>query len=139
MTSLNALALKQGKTGKLLQIALVSDAGDKTELGQLIERLKIHPVKRSSLLTTLEGKKLMKGRLRLRFNKAKDEATHLAKKNGQIELAARIAQFQFRDSRPKAASEIKDLGDASRLLGHSDKQITKTVYRRVGERVNPKK
>ncbi|MDH6301214.1 integrase [Polynucleobacter sphagniphilus] len=135
----NALNLKQGKTGKLLQIALVNDAGENTELGQLIDRLKIHPVKRNSLLTTIEGKKLTKGMLRLRFNKARDEANHLAKKNGQTDLAERIAQFQFRDSRPKAASEIKDLGDASRLLGHSDKQITKTVYRRVGERVNPTK
>lgn len=45
--------------------------------------------------------------------------------------------FQFRDIRPKAASEIADLGDASRLLGHTDKRITETVYRRVGEIVKP--
>lgn len=35
------------------------------------------------------------------------------------DLANRIAQFQFRDIRPKAASEINDLSDASVLLGHS--------------------
>ncbi|MDO7919561.1 integrase, partial [Pseudomonas aeruginosa] len=47
--------------------------------------------------------------------------------------------FQFRDIRPKAASEIADLGRASRLLGHTDKRITETVYRRVGEIVEPTK
>lgn len=30
-----------------------------------------------------------------------------------------------------------DLSDASRLLGHTDKRITETVYRRVGEIVKP--
>ena len=37
----------------------------------------------------------------------------------------------------QTASEILDLGDASRLLGHTDKRITETVYRRVGEIVKP--
>ncbi|MCF8992481.1 integrase, partial [Pseudomonas carnis] len=32
---------------------------------------------------------------------------------------------------------ILDLGDASRLLGHTDKRITETVYRRVGEIAKP--
>ena len=49
----------------------------------------------------------------------------------------RVRHFQFRDIRPKAASEIDDLGDASRLPGHTDKRITETVYRRVGEIVKP--
>lgn len=52
-------------------------------------------------------------------------------------LAAAIRQFQFREIRPKAASEIEDLGRASKLLGHTDKRITGTVYRRVGEVVDP--
>lgn len=30
-----------------------------------------------------------------------------------------------------------DLSDASRLLGHTDKRITETVYRLVGEIVKP--
>ena len=42
----------------------------------------------------------------------------------------------FRDIRPKAASET-DLNHASKLLGHTDRQITQTVYRRVGETVLP--
>ncbi|WP_410000301.1 hypothetical protein [Pseudomonas aeruginosa] len=52
-------------------------------------------------------------------------------------LAERIKQFRFSDIRPKAASEIDDLADASKLLGHTKEQITKKVYRRVGEVVKP--
>ena len=52
-------------------------------------------------------------------------------------MACRIKAFQFRDIRPKAASEIASLDDASKLLGHTDKQITQKVYRRVGEVVKP--
>jgi integrase len=56
---------------------------------------------------------------------------------GKAELAERIKAFQFRDIRPKAASEITSLEDASKLLGHTDKQITQKVYRWVGEIVKP--
>ena len=55
----------------------------------------------------------------------------------QLELANRIAQFQFRDIRPKAASEINDLADASLLLGHSKEGITERAYRRVGAIAKP--
>ena len=52
-------------------------------------------------------------------------------------MSERIKLFQFRDSRPKAASGIEDIKAASKLLGDSDEQITKTIYRRVGEKVKP--
>ena len=55
------------------------------------------------------------------------------------DLARRIAQFQFRDIRPKAASEINDLSEASILLGHSKEGITERVYRRVGAIAKPSK
>jgi len=38
-----------------------------------------------------------------------------------------------------ARSEIEDIGHASRLLGHSKEEMTKKVYRHVGEIVNPTK
>ena len=55
-----------------------------------------------------------------------------------LELAGKIRRFQFRDARPKAESEMK-LEDAQRLLGHSKEQMTKAVYRRIGEKVRPTK
>lgn len=55
------------------------------------------------------------------------------------DLANRIAQFQFRDIRPKAASEINDLSAASVLLDHSKEGIAERVYRRVGAIAKPSK
>ncbi|MFZ1538965.1 MAG: hypothetical protein WAT23_16485, partial [Chromatiaceae bacterium] len=53
------------------------------------------------------------------------------------ELIARIAQAQFRDIRPKAASEIASLADAADLLGHTEQEITSRVYTRIGKAVKP--
>lgn len=46
---------------------------------------------------------------------------------------------QYRDIRPKAASEITDLSQASSLLGHTHEGITRRVYVRVGKVVDPVK
>ncbi|MNW12172.1 hypothetical protein D3C71_2097910 [compost metagenome] len=54
-------------------------------------------------------------------------------------LAVKIGGFQFRDIRPKAASEISDVGEASLLLGHTKGDITERVYRRVGAIAKPSK
>jgi integrase len=45
---------------------------------------------------------------------------------GDANLALKIRAFQFRDFRPKAASEIS-LEHASKLLGHTDQEITSKV------------
>ncbi|MFK3789685.1 integrase [Pseudomonas piscis] len=76
--------------------------------------------------------------LRNRWDEAREKAAIKAAADGDNALATSIRQFQFRDIRPKAASEIA-LEHASRLLGHSSEEITKKVYRRVGEIVKPTK
>ncbi len=53
--------------------------------------------------------------------------------------ATKIGGFQFRGIRPKAASEIVDIGDASLLLGRSKEEVTKRVYRRIGATAKPSK
>lgn len=68
---------------------------------------------------------------------AREAAYRQALEDKHFDLAKRIAKFQFRDIRPKAASEIENIEQASKLLGHSEEQITRTVYRRVGERAKP--
>lgn len=70
---------------------------------------------------------------------AREAARVKAEVEKKPDLANRIAQFQFRDIRPKAASEINDLSDASVLLGHSKEGITERVYRRVGAIAKPSK
>ena len=45
-------------------------------------------------------------------------------KNRNMDLAVRRKKCQFRDIRPKAPSEIVNLEETSKLLGHTTKQIT---------------
>lgn len=135
-----ALAVHQNKTSRFLRILLRDSEGRRTKLGDLIERIKTRDqkVRGMFLLTSSNGGPLKKGALRLRFLHARNEAAAKAEAAENPGLAQRIRDFQFRDIRPKAASET-DLAHASKLLGHTDKQITQTVYRRVGETVLPTK
>ncbi len=135
-----ALELQQNKTKKRLRILLDAPEGGRTQLGQLIDRIKARPRKVASLVivATPAGVALNQWTLRTRFDDARAAAAKAATEAGNADLAARVKGFQFRDIRPKAASET-DLAHASKLLGHTDKQITRTVYQRVGETVMPTK
>ena len=135
----DALTVQQGKTSKRLAIMLTDpDSGARSELGRLLDRIRARSVRSLWLLATPDGKRLTTGMLRLRFTAARKAAAGRAEESEDTLLAARIRKFQFRDARPKAASEMA-LDRASDLLGHSDKQITKVVYQRVGKRVKPTK
>jgi integrase len=70
-----------------------------------------------------------------RFEQARCFAAAKCDESASKDLANRIRAFQFRDAR--AASEIQDLKEASALLGHTKDDITKGVYRRVGQIANP--
>jgi integrase len=129
------LLVDQGKTAQKLRIRLHID-GLRTGLGRLLDEL---DRSRPHLVTTPEGKQLTEPMLRQRFEPARKRAADKASENGDPDLAEAIMTFQFRDIRPKAASEIVSLEDASDLLGHTKQEITKRVYRRVGKVVNPVK
>ena len=110
-----------------------------TFIDELLERRALNGIRGSYLITNGNGLRMSYPMLRNRWDEARTEAAKKAEADCDLGLAERIRQFQFRDIRPKAASEIDDLGRASRLLRHSKEQITKTVYRRVGEIVEPTK
>lgn len=132
-----ALEVKQNKTKKKLRIML-EDNGVRSELGQVIDRIKARDRKVASLflIATPNGTALTRWTLRTRFDDARADAAKAAEDAGDLALAERIKGFQFRDIRPKAASEIT-LEHASKLLGHTEQEITEKVYRRVGEVVQP--
>lgn len=142
----NALEVRQNKTSKYLRILLKKEDGTNTELGDVIERIKARPrkVKSLHLLATPAGTPLNKPTLRIRFDKARDDAATKvlqepsdgSRVDAEV-LATRIRQFQFRDIRPKAASDIADLAAASALLGHTEQELTKKVYVRKGATVKP--
>lgn len=135
------LLIGQGKTEKRLRLRL-EDAGIQSGLStfidELLERRALSGVKTSTLITNSSGLRMSQQMLRNRWDDAREKAAIKAATNGDPTLAANIRQFQFKDIRPKAASEIK-LTHASRLLGHSTEEMTKKVYRRVGEIVKPTK
>lgn len=134
-----ALEVQQNKTKKRLRIMLEMD-DHQSQLGALIDRIRSRSRKVASMfiVATVGGAPLTQAMLRLRFSDAREDAARAAEAAEKPSLAARIRAFQFRDIRPKAASET-DLAHASKLLGHTDKQITRTVYQRVGETVMPMK
>lgn len=131
------LMLQQGKTNKKLRI-LLEVGGVRNTLGLLVDRLmaKGHS---GYFITSARGTKVSSRTLHLWWDTARQKAIKEAIEAGRPDLAENIAKFQFRDIRPKAASEIIDIGDASRLLGHSKEGITERVYRRVGAIANPTK
>ncbi|WP_419199678.1 tyrosine-type recombinase/integrase [Pseudomonas putida] len=136
------LWVDQNKTDKKLRIRRHIN-GELTGLGRfiesLLERRKLQGVRNSRLITNDSGLRMSWEMLRNRFSEARDKAARKLTADGNTDLAGKVRQFQFRDIRPKAASEIEDIGHASRLLGHSKEEITKRVYRRVGEVVSPTK
>ncbi len=136
------LMVGQGKTEKRLRIRLY-DGNKETDLcafiNGLLDRRAQACIKTSTLITNQAGLRMSYNMLRNRWDEARDKAATQAAANGDNELALTIRKFQFRDIRPKAGSEIEDIKDASRLLGHSTEEMTKKVYRRVGEIVKPTK
>ncbi|ANC03960.1 integrase [Pseudomonas putida] len=134
------LQVSQGKTGKRLRIVLEVD-GAKNSLGLLLERIMRRTSEHLSpfFIINEHGKRMSWPMLRNRWADAREAARVKADVEKKPDLANRIAQFQFRDIRPKAASEINDLGEASVLLGHSKEGITERVYRRVGAIAKPSK
>ena len=91
------------------------------------------------LIVNKSGKTVSERMLCQRWDDARSKAVAEAIEQGDQGLAKKIAGFQFRDIRPKAASEILDLDEASRLLGHSKQETTKKIYVRVGAIANPTK
>jgi integrase len=136
------LMVGQGKTEKRLRIRLhdgTAASNLSIFLDSLIERKTFAGIKSSCLITNQAGLRMSYAMLRNRWDETREKAAMKAANEGDTTLAAVIRQFQFRDIRPKAASEIDDINHASRLLGHSTQEMTKKVYRRVGEIVRPTK
>lgn len=134
----NALHLQQDKTSKKLNILLTDQDGERNQLGLVIDRILAEGGESQSefMICNTVGGALNTQTLRLRFNKAKAKAKAAAEDDQ--ELIEKINRFQFRDIRPKAASELP-LEHASALLGHTKEQITKKVYQRKGATVAPTK
>lgn len=134
------LTVQQGKTGKRLRIQMQA-GGVKNTLGLLIEDIMARNSQHNSqhFILSRTGMRVSQQMLRNRWDDAREAARSLAASEGRVDDAENIQLFQFKDIRPKAASEITDIADASLLLGHSEQEITKRVYRRIGAVAQPSK
>ena len=132
------LEVKQNKTKAKLRIALLDKKGKLNPLGNLIEEIKADrkAVQSFFLLSDSNGLHLTYRMLINRFNSARQSAAIESLENGNADLALRIKAFKFKEIRPKSASDL-ELADASKLLGHTEQEITKKVYRRKGDLANP--
>jgi integrase len=102
------LTVIQNKTAKHLRICILG------ELSKPIEQIK-NRAQVDSLGSTIIATKPYRG------------------KNQTPQPLSKQMQFD----RLQAASDIDDIGAASKLLGHTTEKITRDVYRRDGERVTP--
>lgn len=136
----NFLVVQQKKTKKRLRI-LLSDNGIDNGLGVLLKQIAARNAAHPSpyWIISSAGQRMTAPMLRRRWDEARERAQAVAVELGDHALAQKVVQFQFRDIRPKAASEIKDIDDASLLLGHTKGDITERVYRRVGAIAKPSK
>lgn len=134
------LGVQQNKTHKKLRIQMTT-GGEANSLGRLISEISERNAQHVSnyLIVSRHGKRMTATMLRKRWDIAREKAKLAAIERGDELLAAKIGGFQFRDIRPKAASEISDVGEASLLLGHTKGDITERVYRRVGAIAKPSK
>ncbi|WP_223431553.1 tyrosine-type recombinase/integrase [Pseudomonas sp. GL-B-26] len=134
------LGVQQNKTNKKLRIQMTT-GGEANSLGRLIAEISERNSRHVSsyLIVSRHGKRMTATMLRKRWDAARERAKMEAIEAGDELLAGRIGDFQFRDIRPKAASEITDVGEASLLLGHTKGDITERVYRRVGAIARPTK
>lgn len=153
-----ALELQQNKTGHRLRLMLVDDDGTPTELGRVINRIMRrkarYKVRSLALIVNEDCQPLTYYALDARFEKARNAAIELEQKKAaeardplkrqlNLDKAAAIKSFQFRDLRAKAATETDESRgekDAQALLGHASETMTKRYIRhRRGKLVKPTK
>lgn len=113
--------------------------GAPTSLGVLIARILARNEGFSSpyLILSERGRHVSPSMLHDRWER--EAAQKAAIEAGDPGLGELIREFQFKDIRPKAATEINDLKEASRLLGHTEEEITRAVYVRRGAIAKPAK
>lgn len=109
--------ITQAKTGAKLRIVVEGEFKD------TLDRIRARPRKVSSVYIVADekGQRITVDRLQKQHLKARGEMT-----------------WQIRDIRKKTGTDVEDIRDAQRLLGHASEVTTARVYRTVkGNRVKP--
>ncbi len=123
------LHVTQNKTGAKLKIKVAG------ELAEVLNNIKSRGVASVTILSDPRGRALDEyGYFRYYFDRARDAAQADAENQG-----IPFQRFQFRDLRPKNATDLKDIKKAKELLGHTTEKMTEQVYIREkdGKEVEP--
>lgn len=132
------LFLDQGKTEQRLRIKLNNNNDQRNGLGTLIDELLVN--NQTPYLITNNGKRVSLRTINDKLNNVKGKLSLEAEQQGNTAFAEQVKSFLFKDIRPKSASDISDrisITEASKLLGHTNEQITHMVYDRIGKTVEP--
>jgi integrase len=82
-----------------------------------------------NLICLPEAKPVTSRKLWRRWEDARDAAACRAEVRGNYELGKRIREMYLRDIRSFAANLADDIGEASKLLDHSNVTMTRKHYR----------
>lgn len=124
-----ALWVRQGKTGAKVRVRVIGKLAEVVD--RIMARKAAMKVRSFALVVNERGQPLSPAALDYRFGQARQAA------------GVGTMDFQFRDLRAKAATEVEDargMDAAQDLLGHADRSMTKHyVKRRMGRLTNPTK
>lgn len=129
------LAVKQGKTGKPLQVEIIGELAE--AVARVTSRFGVARLPTSALLLGRDGHAVTRPALRYQFDQARLKAA-----KAHPELAEEIGKMVFRGLRSKAADDVAaDRGEqaASDLLGHDSVRTTQQNYLLRGKKVKPTK
>jgi len=127
-----AIEISQNKTRKKLRIEIVG------ELAKLLARIDKRPAVGIGLINNSDGQRMTTYMLRYAFEAAREKAA-----SEHPEIEKEIRNFQFRDLRAKAATDVDDVSGiavAQAQLGHTTTAMTaRYVRHRRGKLVKPTK
>lgn len=98
-------------------------------LTRIIERRELVDTLCPNVLVLPDGRPVTYRMISRRWEDARDAAAYRAEVTGNDELGKRIRAMYLRDMRSFAANLAEDIDEASKLLDHSNVNVTRKHYR----------
>lgn len=123
------LAMGRAKTKTPIRYRLIDEAGNLNEFGRVIQEMLDRPRNATglTLIQDINGQRIPYNTFTDRFDLARTKAGFAP------------MQYQFRDIRPKVATDADTIDHAQSLLGHRHRSTTERHYVRRGKLVEPAK
>ena len=109
--------------------AIEFDITESPVLTRIIERRELVDTLCPNVLVLPDGRPVTYRMISRRWEDARDAAAYRAEVTGNDELGKRIRAMYLRDMRSFAANLAEDIDEASKLLDHSNVNVTRKHYR----------